>query len=685
MNNLRLNTVWVLTKRELRSTIYGVGIYLAILISLVISSVILQDYLMGAERFRIIITTNPFSYPLFIATAICAIYLSIASVTSIAREKDMQTMEILFYGPVDYISYIFSKYLKGVLSYIFIILFLAVYFVLAAMMSNLGLSVKSLGIFPLSLFLSSCLISFGIFISTLTESVRISILLFLGIVVGMAAIQIIHGILIKIEDVDLVSPLFYLRRTLSIIKAGVQWASPFYYLNKGIEAISLGSMGKYTLSLVFSVIYSVIALILSVLVLKRKGVRKTAISLIFIFIAIGSAQAQTPAMEEQMVYGLSLFNGKGYTSSFCPRTEDTIYIIAGSENVLLPKMTMVYYWPLKHRYQAGFSTLNETVEGTIEIIQNEKIIRDLKRRTYTYYFAKGWYAGTSEILLDEKAKERYALYYQALEDYGKEYFEKHREYLKQMDEFNVKIREKGKSSAKSYVQKPGEDYIVNLPPGRYEIRLRAPDGTIIEGSEKKLISFTHRRSGKVGYEIIPAKRWTRPEISSHIAEIIYLVGKNTLYFRPYIQTEYPHLYYSKLLDPQNDGHPELWQWVNIEQIEKGTLQLIKGGQTMASIEEKPYYIQQVSGAELGYTIIEYKEEKFPESVPSFVGYKVEFEPEKGDYQVRLVDASGKEVPGSLRELRAVEVGKTRELYMVSLILPLAVGIPIFFWRKRKLK
>ena len=166
----------------------------------------------------------------------------------------MQTMEILFYGPVDYISYIFSKYLKGVLSYIFIILFLAVYFVVAAMMSNLGLSVKSLGIFLLSLFLSSCLISFGIFISTLTESVRISILLFLGIVVGMAAIQIIHGILIKIEDVDLVSPLFYLRRTLSIIKAGVQWASPFYYLNKGIEAISLGRMGKYTLSLVFSVI-----------------------------------------------------------------------------------------------------------------------------------------------------------------------------------------------------------------------------------------------------------------------------------------------------------------------------------------------------------------------------------------------------------------------------------------------
>jgi ABC-type transport system involved in multi-copper enzyme maturation permease subunit len=685
MKNLRLNTVWVLAKRELRSTIYGVGIYIAIIISLVISAAMLQDYLIGAERSQIIISTNPFSYPLSIATTVCAIYISIASVTSIAREKEMQTMEILFYGPVDYISYILSKYLKGVLSYIFIILFLAVYFAVAAIMSNLGLSPKSFGIFPLSLFLSSCLITFGIFISTLTESVRTSILLFLGIVVGMAAIQIFHGILIRVEDVNLISPLFYLRRTLFVIKAGVQWASPFYYLNKGIEAISLGSMREYILSIVFSIIYSATALLLSVLVLKKKGVRKIATSLILLFIAVCSAQAQTPVMEEQVVYGLSLFNGKGYTSSFCPRTEDTIYIIADSENVLLPKMTMVYYWPLKRRYQAGFSTLNETVDGTIEIIRNGKIIRELRRRTYTYYFAKGWYTGRSEILLDEKAKERYAIYCQELENYQKEYFDKQAEYLKQMDEFIVKLKEKGKPAARSYVQKPGEDYIVNLPFGRYKIRLRASDGTVVEGSEKNLISFRHRRSGKVGYEIIPEKRWTRPEISSDLTEIIYLEGKSTLYFRPYLQTEYPHLYYSKLLDPQNGGHQELYRWVNIEQIEKGSLQLVKKGQIMARIEERPYYIQQIPGAELGYTIVEYTEEKFPESGPSFVGYRVEIEPERNGRQIQLVDASGKVVPGSLRELRAIDAGKTRELYIASLILPLAVGVPILLWRRRKLK
>jgi ABC-type transport system involved in multi-copper enzyme maturation permease subunit len=231
-----------LAKRELRSTIYGVRIYLAILISLIISSAILQNYLRAVSRDRMLITVSPLSYPLFIATTVCAIYLALASVTSIAREKDMQTLEVLFYGPVDHTSYILSKYLKGLLSYIFIILFLVVYFAVASITSNLGLSVKFPGVLLLSLFLSSCVITFGIFVSTLTESVRTSILLFIGIVVN----------------------------------AGVKWASPFYYLTEGMEAVSIGSVAKYTLSAVFSIIYSIIALVLSILVIAKKGVKKTA-------------------------------------------------------------------------------------------------------------------------------------------------------------------------------------------------------------------------------------------------------------------------------------------------------------------------------------------------------------------------------------------------------------------------
>lgn len=275
MNALKLRTVWILAKRELRSTVYGHGVYLAILTSLVISSVILQNYLRAIDRDRMLITASPFAYPLFIATAMCTIYLALASVTSIARERDMQTLELLFYGPVDHVSYVFSKYLKGVLSYLFIVMFLASYFIFASLTSNLGLSFKFLGVLVLSLFLSSCVISFGIFISTLTESVRTSVLLFVGIVGGLIAIQLTFEMLMNIGEVNLHPTLLYLRNTLSIIHAGVKWVSPFYYLDEGMEAVSLGSADKYALSSISSIIYSAVVLLSSVLVLKSKGVRKT--------------------------------------------------------------------------------------------------------------------------------------------------------------------------------------------------------------------------------------------------------------------------------------------------------------------------------------------------------------------------------------------------------------------------
>ncbi|UCD79101.1 MAG: ABC transporter permease subunit [Desulfobacterales bacterium] len=271
---MKVKTVWVLAKRELRLTLFGSGIYLALLTSLVISSIILRNHLAAVGRDGLLITASPLAYPLFIAAGVCAVYLALASVTSIARERDMQTLELLFYGPVDHTSYIFAKYLKAVLSYLFIAILLVCYFGIASLTSNLGLSFKFLEVLVLSLFLSSCVITFGIFMSTLAESVRTAVLLLLGIVGGLIAIQIALEVLMTMGD-NLAPSLLYLRKTLSVLHAIVKWVSPFYYLDKGMEAISLGSVAKYAVSGISSTIYSAAFLLLSILALKIKGVRKT--------------------------------------------------------------------------------------------------------------------------------------------------------------------------------------------------------------------------------------------------------------------------------------------------------------------------------------------------------------------------------------------------------------------------
>jgi len=56
------------------------------------------------------------------------------------------------------------------------------------------------------------------------------------------------------------------------------------------------------------------------------------VSLLFFLLSAGWAQA--PKMKEQLVYGLNVFNGRGYGGGFVPQSEDTIYLIAEKDNAI---------------------------------------------------------------------------------------------------------------------------------------------------------------------------------------------------------------------------------------------------------------------------------------------------------------------------------------------------------------
>jgi ABC-type transport system involved in multi-copper enzyme maturation permease subunit len=264
---------WVLAKRELMSTLYGVGFYITIFATTLVAGFMLRNYLGSVGQVGMLITASPLDMPFFIAVVVCSIYLALASATSIAREKDLQTIEILFYGPVDSISFILGKYIKGILGYLVVAVFLVFYFALTSGLANLGLAGRFWQTFLLSLFLVSCIVSFGILFSALTNGVRSSLLLFLGATGLLLAIQLAHRFLIGLSSDTLSQPIVYIRNGISIIALIVRWVSPFYYFSEGIDAISLGSGTKYLVSSASSVVYSVVLLALSVAILRAKGIR----------------------------------------------------------------------------------------------------------------------------------------------------------------------------------------------------------------------------------------------------------------------------------------------------------------------------------------------------------------------------------------------------------------------------
>jgi len=271
--SLSVYNMKVLAKRELTSSLYGWGFYAAIFISSLVSSFILKNFLQGIIAENIFITSFPLNFPLFTSIIIISFYLVIVSAISISREKVQGTLEILFCGPVSSSSFLLSKYFTDMALYLIILGFFVFYFLGASLLTNLGFTWDLIKAFLVSIFLASCMISFGLFISSLTSKIRSSIVWVIGLLIAFLAVWFLQNIFINIPSEALSLWMRYLQKALVIIHQFVNWVSPFSCLSRGMEAIRAGSMKLLALNILYSIIYTVILLILSIYILKAKGAK----------------------------------------------------------------------------------------------------------------------------------------------------------------------------------------------------------------------------------------------------------------------------------------------------------------------------------------------------------------------------------------------------------------------------
>lgn len=273
----RVNAVRVQAKRELRSTVNGLGIYVVMsLIFLAISIWGFRSTLFSVTEAGISALQNPILNPFYLAVLLAASYLGLCAALSISRERDLGTIEVLFYGPMDSTSFVFGKYVQQMLAFTVVLFFSLVNFLLISSATNLGLS-NIIGLLVLSLFLASCMVSFGIFLSSLSKRMAVSLILFVGLILFFLAFSIIHAYMqgLSIFDQrDYNALLIFVRALLDNMSPVIGWISPLSYFDRGSLALVMGDTGQYILSLASSLIYSVILLGLSVVAFNRKGVRR---------------------------------------------------------------------------------------------------------------------------------------------------------------------------------------------------------------------------------------------------------------------------------------------------------------------------------------------------------------------------------------------------------------------------
>ena len=408
-----------------------------------------------------------------------------------------------------------------------------------------------------------------------------------------------------------------------------------------------------------------------------------------------SAAAQGPSKERQFVYGVNAFDGQGFVGTFYPQHVGTLYLMADVPNVVAPRYTLVYFWPITNEYRADWDELNEAVQGTLEVLRDGQVIQRLEQTRYVIQYPNGL-DQPPLLYVGEEAEARYARFREARQAYRDRLEEYTQARLAYQEALERAMQDRAQGKEVTLPEPPQEPepfvffstpvndgFVLSLPAGVYRIQVRLPDGTVLPESRRRLVAFSHRREG-IGYTVIPQRRWTMPEQADDPARVIYVRPDTVMYLQPFVAREYNELYFTRLSRPQSTAGSEArWVWNYLAPREEAYLEVQTGGEVVR-VERKPYRVRQLPGPALGYEVLEYAPDD-PEvrgRSPDFWGYPLQVEPGTTTYRIRLVDEAGREIPGSARQVRVLFTANAWMLFLIP-VIPLTFGLGLIAWRRER--
>jgi ABC-type transport system involved in multi-copper enzyme maturation permease subunit len=270
----RLHAVSVVQRRDLIGMLFAPGIYVAVAVGMVGALVIVRGHLDAIARNRVLVLSDAFSLPFFVAATIGMLFLALVSVATVAREREAGTLETLFYGPVDHWAYLLAKHAAQVAAFGLISVASAALLLSYAGLSGLRLGWEFVPEVLLSLFTAAAVAAFGLFFSTLTRSARGALALFFAVAALFLSIHLGAELLSGVPVTNNFSPLLFVRELFIGLDAVVSYVSPFALFQKGVDAVVRGSALEYLGVLALSCVQCAVLLTAAVGLLERRGVRR---------------------------------------------------------------------------------------------------------------------------------------------------------------------------------------------------------------------------------------------------------------------------------------------------------------------------------------------------------------------------------------------------------------------------
>ena len=438
---------------------------------------------------------------------------------------------------------------------------------------------------------------------------------------------------------------------------------------------------------------------------------KKAAILILLFAGFSMAFGDVPVRKENLVYTMLAFNGRDYSSAFATEEADTIYLIAGVDSFLAVRKTMVYYWPLTDEWRTDTAVLDIPFEGTLELTGPQGEQQTFTPVRYTYFNVRGEYELNWKVAKGaeaDMARKRWTDLMDAYNSEVRRYQTMSLAYQTELDTLIARIQRirdaggdpeslvdrlsslvkpQAPAYPSQYIVPPTqiqEAFILNLPRGEYAVRFRAPDGSIVERSEKKLVVHDKRRARGIGYEIIPGDKWTRPVESTTPSSVLYVNGSSDLFLQPFYQDEYDDLYIAKTIRNDAKGNPNLMKWVRIQQVPMAKIELAGPAVQASRILEEPFVVEQTSGSSLGYKIVLYDPQgAHKDKQPDLMAFRVSLRPETTRINLMTLDKNGTPLAESGRQIRIVSASGASRALLLLAFAPVVVMAIVLARRARR--
>lgn len=270
---LRLHAARIVAARELRLAVTGIGAYVVAAIALLAAGWIVSNDVRAIRASDLLVLEHPFQTSATVIVLLISLFLGVSAVVSVARERDRGTLEVLFYGPIDELSYLVGKLVGQLGGYLAILLMVLIGLLLLSFLTGFGLTGSVVAGLVLSVVAVAQVVAVALLLSVVGGRLRSGVLLFMGITLVLVAIGLGNQFLAAVPIESATSPVLPLRDALATLQSIVAWVSPYVALERTIDSITLGAWGTAAFVCGLALVYAAAATLAAALVLRRRGVR----------------------------------------------------------------------------------------------------------------------------------------------------------------------------------------------------------------------------------------------------------------------------------------------------------------------------------------------------------------------------------------------------------------------------